>query len=286
MMAELQPAVSFRGLQRARTTLEDFVCSYFPLHGLSVHQDLFLYLDVLVYVEGVVYSMDEENERATQAGKASLSGPLQGEQLLISILSQQQLLSDRISAELQQGREYWALERQLCAIMGHPGGNSKLRLDDIQRASWAKSFDYRVLNLLLYQLTHKAVDEGLMDFLRLDEHLVDIGDDLVDYEDDIMANSFNIFRGYVHLYGRDAELRLVEHITSCEEAHQKLLQQLPSSTQEKWQRRKKEASSVPGSEKWSFPQPILDEHAYRQASAGADDDALQDFKRLRQTSPE
>ena len=40
----------------------------------------------------------------------------------------------------------------------------------------------QVLNLLLYQLTHKAVDEGLMEFLRVDEHLVDIGDDLVDYE--------------------------------------------------------------------------------------------------------
>ena len=45
---------------------------------IDVHQDLFLYLDVLVYVEGVIYSMDEENERATQAGEASLNGPLQG----------------------------------------------------------------------------------------------------------------------------------------------------------------------------------------------------------------
>ena len=39
-----------------------------------------------------------------------------------------------------------------------------------------------MLNLLLYQLTHKPVDPGLMEFLRIDEHLVDIGDDLVDYE--------------------------------------------------------------------------------------------------------
>ena len=43
-----------------------------------VYQDLFLYMDVLVYVEGVIYSMDEENERATQAGVASLKIPLQG----------------------------------------------------------------------------------------------------------------------------------------------------------------------------------------------------------------
>lgn len=92
----------------------------------------------------------------------------------------------------------------------------------------------QVLNLLLYGLTGRSVDEQLMEFLAVDEHLVDIGDDLVDYEvsvlfsgstsqsadlpvlvsvqclpchivtfllglvsvqDDVMANSFNIYRG-------------------------------------------------------------------------------------------
>ena len=38
-------------------------------------------------------------------------------------------------------------------------------------------------------------DEALLAFLRLDELLVDIGDDLTDYEDDVEANSFNIYRG-------------------------------------------------------------------------------------------
>jgi hypothetical protein len=91
-----------------------------------------------------------------------------------------------------------------------------------------------VLNLLLYGLTGRPVDDQLMEFLAVDEHLVDIGDDLVDYEvsvffsssksqsadlpvlvavqclpchiitgllgrvpvqDDVMANSFNIYRG-------------------------------------------------------------------------------------------
>ncbi len=40
----------------------------------------------------------------------------------------------------------------------------------------------QVLNLLLYGLTGRPVDEQLMEFLAVDEHLVDIGDDLVDYE--------------------------------------------------------------------------------------------------------
>jgi hypothetical protein len=37
-------------------------------------------------------------------------------------------------------------------------------------------------------------DEALLSFLRLDELLVDVGDDLTDYEDDVLANSFNIYR--------------------------------------------------------------------------------------------
>ena len=80
----------------------------------------------------------------------------------------------------------------------------------------------QVLNLLLYKLTRRPYDTTLLDFQFVDEHLVDIGDDLVDYEvrhmvctqamlvgmstnvqllsayalqDDVMANSFNIYRG-------------------------------------------------------------------------------------------
>jgi hypothetical protein len=44
----------------------------------------------------------------------------------------------------------------------------------------------QVLNLLLYALRRQDPDAPLMEFLLVDEHLVDIGDDLVDYEGDVM----------------------------------------------------------------------------------------------------
>lgn len=53
----------------------------------------------------------------------------------------------------------------------------------------------QVLHLLLFELQQKPLDETLLEFMRVDEMLIDIGDDLTDYEDDVMANSFNIFRG-------------------------------------------------------------------------------------------
>ena len=41
---------------------------------------------------------------------------------------------------------------------------------------------WQVLNLLLYALTQREPDQQLLEFLTVDETLVDIGDDLVDYE--------------------------------------------------------------------------------------------------------
>lgn len=53
----------------------------------------------------------------------------------------------------------------------------------------------QVLHLLLFELLRQPPDATLLEFMRTDEMLIDIGDDLTDYEDDVMANSFNIFRG-------------------------------------------------------------------------------------------
>lgn len=36
--------------------------------------------------------------------------------------------------------------------------------------------------------------------MQVDEMLVDIGDDLTDYEDDVYVNSFNIYRGSFALF--------------------------------------------------------------------------------------
>ena len=36
---------------------------------------------------------------------------------------------------------------------------------------------------------------------RASETLVDIADDLYDYEEDVLKNSFNCFRMYVHMHG-------------------------------------------------------------------------------------
>ena len=52
----------------------------------------------------------------------------------------------------------------------------------LRQGQAATRLPVQVLNLLLYNLRGVEPDPKLIDFLRADEHLVDIGDDLVDYE--------------------------------------------------------------------------------------------------------
>ena len=77
-------------------------------------------------------------------------------------------------------------------------------------------------------------------------------------------NSFNVLRCYVHLYGRAAQLHLAQHISQLEAEHARLLAALPQQVQQAWQRRKVEAAETESALKWTFPDLILAEGAYRQ----------------------
>ena len=178
----LTPTVSFHALSRAQTTIEDFVSSYFHFHDLVVPKDFFRFLPILVFVEATIYQMDEENEDLCNQ-KASVSHEeevsFQGEAALMSVLEQEGLLDDRIREELDKGRQYWAAERNITRRWAE---KDSVTIEEVLACSLSKSFDYRVLNLLLYRLTERPYDEALLRFLCVDEHLVDINDDLVDYE--------------------------------------------------------------------------------------------------------
>ena len=114
-----------------------------------------------------------------------------GLQVLRDALAARGVLDERVSAELDAGQRYWALERRICAALGRGAVPDAA---DVAACHEAKSFDYRALHCVLHRLLRAPYDDQLLAFLRLDELLVDIGDDLTDYEDDVCANSFNIYR--------------------------------------------------------------------------------------------
>lgn len=81
-----------------------------------------------------------------------------------------------------QGKLYWQRERELCFLMAAADEKAQFTAKDVHAASEGKSFDYRLLHHLLHSILGTQPDKQLLHFLFLDEHLVDIGDDLHDYE--------------------------------------------------------------------------------------------------------
>jgi hypothetical protein len=51
------------------------------------------------------------------------------------------------------------------------------------------------------QLRGVEVDERVMSFLEASELLVEIADDLYDYEEDVADGAFNVYRLFIHMYG-------------------------------------------------------------------------------------
>ncbi|KXZ41442.1 hypothetical protein GPECTOR_465g378 [Gonium pectorale] len=219
-------------------------------------EDLLRFLDVLVWVEGSIYQLDEDNERLTGRGGLDQEHAAAGVARILGVLRQEGHLDERVERELQQGLLYWSWEQDICRrLLAAPRPldvPAALTGEEVIRCHEAKSFDYRVLFLLLCRLSSTPCDETLLSFLRLDEMLVDISDDLVDYEDDVLANSFNVFRCYIHLHGRSAGLKLVggrdpaERISDLERRHRELLSRLAPQLQEHYWRRHEEACEGQG----------------------------------------
>ncbi|CAH9089837.1 unnamed protein product [Cuscuta europaea] len=163
--------ISMDDILHANSTLEDFCRSYFMFHGIDAHQpqSIFKYLPILSFTESFIYQLDKLNEKFLRppwrqntilcnkpCGGGDQSLPLKPVSItsdafepLVNILDLQGLLTDRISEELRNGIEYWSLEMKLCNALA---SKSEVYVTDVMRAVQLKSFDYRVLNLLLYQL--------------------------------------------------------------------------------------------------------------------------------------
>ncbi|KAL5556267.1 hypothetical protein UlMin_038503 [Ulmus minor] len=279
--------VGLDAMQRANSTLEDFCRSYFMFHGMEVNkpQEIFKYLPVLSFTESYIYQLDTVNEKILDAplNVANFSErAYEVEDLrsvkfvnifksdpfkpLADLLDSDGLLTERIREEFRCGEEYWALERMLCCALTN---KKEICAEDVIKAIHLKSFDYRVLNLLLYQLRGEQVNELHMDFLSISEFLVEVADDMFDYEDDVLENNFNVLRMFVRIYGASAPTMLAKYITEAEEKYNILMKTLDSQLSSNYERRCEEATKEGGNVSkhplgtWSIPPLIVDEELYR-----------------------
>ncbi|KAL0888204.1 hypothetical protein Bca101_012187 [Brassica carinata] len=304
--------VGLDAMKRANSTLEDFSRSYFMFHQLEISepQSIFRFLPVLSFTESYIYQMDALNEKIVsesacelQVNRSSHGSNVESRVLfetdplkpLGDVLEREGLLTQRIQQEFKSGKEYWALERKLCHALSN---NNKICVEDVMRAINLKSFDYRVLNLLLYKLRGVEVNELHMEFLSVSEFLVEVADDLFDYEvrklhsgnicvtsryplinsdmlflqDDVLENSFNVLRMFVGMFGpSNAPTELAKRISEAEGKYEEIMKSLDPHLSSNYQRRCEEATkeggkvSGPSLGTWNIPAVISDEDAYRAA---------------------
>uniref|UniRef100_A0A453C3G4 Uncharacterized protein n=3 Tax=Aegilops tauschii subsp. strangulata TaxID=200361 RepID=A0A453C3G4_AEGTS len=186
------PMIGFDAMMRANSTLEDFCRSYFIFHGLDVNRphSVFKFLPFLSFTESYIYQLDASNEDSlllvpdNNSSSTVLERKIQGSsQMSLSdmldpldnLLQCQGLMTDQLRNELKSGIQYWSLERKLCQALSR---NDKISIEDVMEAIHLKSFDYRVLNLMMYRLTGQQVNDLHMEFLSVSEFLVEICDDL------------------------------------------------------------------------------------------------------------
>ncbi|WOL08725.1 hypothetical protein Cni_G17478 [Canna indica] len=275
---EESPMVGLDAMERANSTLEDFYRSYLMFHDMDANKpkEIFKYLPVLSFTESYIYQLDTLNEKELNLSSKIADQTVGNNSIefaradpfdpLIRLLQCQGLLTQRIREELNSGIEYWALERKLC----HALSRKKILVEDVMRAICLKSFDYRVLNLLLYQLRGQQVNELHMEFLSISEYLVELADDLYDYEDDVIENSFNVLRMFVQIYGAStAPSMLAKCITEAEKRYEQLSGILDPELSSRYRRRCEEATREGGATSghalgtWNIPAVIVDEESFR-----------------------
>ncbi|XP_019084370.1 PREDICTED: uncharacterized protein LOC104708068 [Camelina sativa] len=263
--------VGLDAMKRANSTLEDFFRSYFLFHRLDINepQSIFRYLPVLSFTESYIYQVIIYSEYGWNAESRALfeADPLKP---LEDLLEREGLLTQRIQQEFKSGEEYWALERELCHALSN---KDKICLEDVMRAIHLKSFDYRVLSLLLYKLRGEEVNELHMDFSSVSEFLVEIADDLFDYEDDVLENNFNVLCMFVGMFGAsNAPTELAKQISEAEVKYEEIKKSLDPHLSSKYQRSCEESTKAGGKISgnsvgtWNIPAVISDEEAYRAAA--------------------
>jgi hypothetical protein len=289
--------LSAHSLQKSRSTLQDFVLSIFMFHDLLM-TDFLCFMDVLFFVEASLYEIDEVYEESLETSKQIIAKdgtPRASEELgdetlkkdaleaavgsnevlknCITFLKQKGLFSVHVEEQFKFGIEYWALEQQLCSKLSESLDPETMILK-AKRAISLKSFDYRVLHLLLYGLTGRPRQADLTEWLDRYVTLVEVEDDLNDYHKDICKNSFNIYRMFVRAYAGQAPDEMRAFIKVLETQYLELREKVglsPALLARHMARNEQQSGPgpvmAPVNGRWQIPQPVLDEVSFRTLSA-------------------
>ncbi|BBN70114.1 hypothetical protein Prudu_1436S000400 [Prunus dulcis] len=130
--SEEMAMVGLDAMQRANSTLEDFILFYVSWDGYK-QTTISIPISTCAFIHR----------------KLHLSGENAAPRTVIELVGRPWETISMIQDEFKSGEGYWALERKLCYALIN---KTEISVEDVIKAINQKSFDYRVLNLLLYQL--------------------------------------------------------------------------------------------------------------------------------------
>lgn len=184
-------------LKKAGQVVSEIMDYYAPLHDMTTHEwtelaPILLALEAFIYqiddlVETQVVDMQELGERALGVWQ--------------DYLSMHGLADERIQLETSMSLAYWHMEAAMLR-------GAHLDEHDLRSILYWKSYDYRLLHLVMFRFIGQAYDELLLELCRTTQNGLEIDDDIDDYAKDIASGDLNLLALAVRCYGEEGPAHL------------------------------------------------------------------------------
>lgn len=286
--------LSFKALRKAGKVLGFVSSIYSHSHNLN-QKDYLTYADILCFVEGALYLIDDNNEggsgdkdKLLQFDFSNLYSISSDEfrinldrnrylAVLYAFLNDHGFYDSYVARQLRDGLLFYKLEQWCLRCIRDANERHHLSEDLILRCNALHSYDIRMLNLLVYQLTKQPYNQEYLDFFYNHEKLLEIFIDLQEYRKEVLDDSFNVYRMYVHLYPNieQCKAQFTKFILDSERdccaipAYIKLkypnFMDLLRETLIEYHKDMKtpKSNKAMGERLWSLPEPIVDEQKFR-----------------------
>ena len=220
-----RPLISYHNLQKASKGIKILLSEYFPIYKLSA-DDLCSYYPAINFITALVYQTDVEVESAQLDGSYfSRQDPWTSKQeTILSLLREIHIEHPKIQEYLEEMGEYFRLESKLML-------SEKITHTDLIRANELRSADIRTVHCTLLQLLGLPYKQEVFDLHFPREVICEIGEDILEYQDDVKTKHFNTYKMFERLYGTEAPHYLKAEIERYQNLFQESLKQFSPDEQ-------------------------------------------------------
>jgi hypothetical protein len=172
--------VTARAIAKSGRVLYAFSQFYLPLYGKEP-TELFWHYDLFAWISAYIYDIDEQVEASFDPKPALLRlGHLS------DFLRERIRIDCEVACLFDDALRYYRFEHEVVR------GGANYTLDDLVEITSLRSFDFRILHRTLAQCSGIGYREGLFNWFRAFEMLMEIEDDMSSVEEDSTRRTFNV----------------------------------------------------------------------------------------------